>query len=136
MSKNVLNGFLPIMSADGDLYNSKDVEVILQSVWIILTTPLGSRVWQPEFGCRLLEYIFDLYDSTTLKKMEDAVTNSLERWEPRIKLNKVEVTSKKAGHVDVLIDFTFDRRDYTHKFYINDNLDALDLTIYDLKINK
>ena len=50
-------------------YKYEGLEVILQSIYVILNTPKGSRVWQPEFGCGVMEYIWDLADEKSISKI-------------------------------------------------------------------
>lgn len=137
--KQMLFGCLPEISSTGDFYCAKDVEVILQSIFVIFNTKLESRVWQPQFGCRLKEYIWDILDDTTLENIKNDLENSLTMWEPRIYVKDLSVTKKdtldNTPTIDITISFTFDRRDYTHVFEMSAKKDIMDMSVYDLKIN-
>ena len=100
-----LFGCLPEKGKDGDFKTYEGLEVILQSIYVILNTPKGSRVWQPEFGCGVMEYIWDLADDKTISKMRSEIESALVRWEPRISLNSVtvELNPYKQGTIDVNI---------------------------------
>ncbi|MFM9596735.1 GPW/gp25 family protein, partial [Streptomyces scabiei] len=73
-----------------------------QSVLNILTTPLGSRVYRREYGSRL----FDLIDQPTNEawavEAYAATAEALARWEPRIRLKRVQVYRQDNG--SMLID--------------------------------
>ncbi len=135
--KQILLGCLPEISSTGDFYCSKDIEVILQSIFIILNTKPESRVWQPKFGCRLKEYIWDLMDEKTLSNMTSDLESALSIWEPRINVTKLEVKPIQTvgvPQVDIEISFTFDRKDYTHVFNMTANKNMMDMSVYDLKV--
>ncbi|MFM9745331.1 GPW/gp25 family protein, partial [Streptomyces brasiliscabiei] len=78
------------------------VSHLRQSVLNILTTPLGSRVYRREYGSRL----FDLIDQPTNEawavEVYAATAEALARWEPRIRLKRVQVYRQDNG--SMLID--------------------------------
>lgn len=131
MAATLLQGCLPTIGSNGDFKCSQDIEVILQSIFVILNTPKGSRIWQPDFGCDLKSFLWDLLDDETLKQMEGAVENALAQWEPRISVKMVEVTKiddvSKAVNVD--INFSYEKEDYTKSFSV---ANSGNLTIYDI----
>lgn len=59
-------------------------EDIRQAVRLILMTRQGERVMRPELGCRIYDFAFGTADHTSLSRMEHAVEEALEIWEPRI----------------------------------------------------
>lgn len=128
-----LFGCLPQKGKDGDFKTYEGLEVILQSIYVILNTPKGSRVWQPEFGCGLMEYVWDLADDKTISKMRSEIESALVRWEPRINLSSVSVEFNpyKQGVVNISIDFNYSGKDYTKNLSM-DLTHAADMTIYDL----
>src|SRR5690606_25809607 len=70
-----------------------NVEDINQSLNILLSTSLGERVMQPEYGCNLEDYLFESLSSTMIGYIKDRVMNSIIYYEPRIRVEKIEVTS-------------------------------------------
>jgi phage baseplate assembly protein W len=62
---------------------------LAQSVTDILTTPIGSRVIMREYGSRLPRLVDRPMNATTIMEVYAATAEALERWEPRIQLNKV-----------------------------------------------
>lgn len=70
-----------------------------QSIEDILSTPLGSRRMRPEYGSQLRRFV-DLPVSEGWKSAVQAeVARALQRWEPRLKLERVRVVSIVGGQV-------------------------------------
>ena len=106
-----------------------DEEDIRQSLHILLSTSLGERVMQPDYGCNLNDYVFEGLNSTTIGYIKERVANSILYYEPRIVVERIEVTN--AGSVDnlegrFLIDLTYSipgtnsRFNYVYDFYKNE----------------
>jgi hypothetical protein len=106
-----------------------DEEDIRQSLHILLSTSLGERVMQPDYGCNLTDYVFEGLSSTTIGYIKERVANAILYYEPRIVVERIEVTS--AGSVDnlegrFLIDLTYSipgtnsRFNYVYDFYKNE----------------
>ena len=133
MPSKTLFGCLPQKGVDGDFKTYTNLEVIMQSIWVILNTPKGSRVWQPEFGCNVMAYIWDLLDDKTVNTMRTEIENALTRWEPRINLEEVNVTVSpyKQGTIDVSITFNYDGKDYTKNMSLS-STNASNLSVYDM----
>lgn len=60
---------------------------------LLLTTP-GERVMNPDFGTPLKKLLFDPNDITLQLTAKNMIINSIKRWEPRIAVQNIEVTSK------------------------------------------
>ena len=79
------------------------IEHLRQSIEDILTTPLGSRRMRPEYGSNLRRYV-DLPVTGGWKSAVQAdVARALLRWEPRLKLSRVNVLAVVDGRVDMVI---------------------------------
>lgn len=75
------------------------IEHVRQSIEDILTTPLGSRRMRPEYGSKLRRFV-DLPVTEGWKSAVQAeVARALERWEPRLKLERVRVTAVVGGQI-------------------------------------
>jgi len=61
-----------------------------QSITDILTTPVGSRVMRRDYGSDLFKLIDQPIHETTLLKLYAATVDALARWEPRIKITRVQ----------------------------------------------
>ncbi|MCD9569454.1 GPW/gp25 family protein [Pseudomonas protegens] len=75
------------------------IEHVRQSIEDILTTPLGSRRMRPEYGSDLRRYV-DLPVTGGWKSAVQAeVARALLRWEPRLKLERVQVVAVVGGQI-------------------------------------
>ncbi len=134
-----LIGCLPELSPKGDFYESRNIGVILQSIFVILATPPGSRVWQPEFGCNITKLLFSLETEDVLNEAKQEVRYALEKWEPRIRV--LDVQSEFIGDrfnkgISITVKFNYTDRDYTYTFPVMENLDMLSQSLYSLKTVK
>jgi phage baseplate assembly protein W len=68
------------------------MDLVRQSIAMILDTEPGERIMLPEFGCGLRRYLMEPNSLTTRSAMERDITDALEKWEPRILLTNVAVT--------------------------------------------
>ena len=84
-------GFPPQLDADSRVAWSVGPANVRESIRIILTTEPGERLMLPAFGAGLGRFLFEPNTVTTHRSIEEAVLQSLTRWEPRIKLDEVTV---------------------------------------------
>ena len=84
----------PIQLDNGDIKDAKDEESIRQSIKIILGTAKGERVMRPDFGCGIYDLVFEMTTASTAGKISQAVREALLRFEPRIDVIDIQVTSK------------------------------------------
>ncbi|MGR4882458.1 GPW/gp25 family protein [Streptomyces sp. LARHCF249] len=65
---------------------------ISESIHLVLGTAPGERPMRPEFGCGIHQYAFAPGDSDTAGRISHAVRRALDRWEPRIAVDAVDVS--------------------------------------------
>lgn len=83
------------------------IDHIRQSVADILTTPLGSRVMRREYGSQVPELIDAPFNGTTQVRLYAAAAMALMRWEPRIRVSRVQITAATfAGRAELLLEAT------------------------------
>lgn len=77
-----------------------------QSVQDILTTPLGSRVMRRDYGSLLPEMIDQPLNDATLLQCYSAAIIALLRWEPRLRLSRIQrrVSSSGSGRAVFAIE--------------------------------
>ena len=83
-----------VKTTRGTMAGRSGVDQIKADLLQLLLTNPGERVMLPEFGTPLRKLIFEPNDETlefTAKKM---ITASITRWEPRIVVSNISVTSK------------------------------------------
>ncbi|HVS95062.1 MAG TPA: GPW/gp25 family protein [Puia sp.] len=112
----------------------KDVDDINQSLNILLSTTLGERVMQPNYGCNLENYLFEPLNNTLIGFIRDLVTKAILYYEPRIVTESVEVTAADSaelweGRFTILVTYsipqTNSRFNYVYDYYSNEALAAI-----------
>ncbi|MCA8880390.1 MAG: GPW/gp25 family protein [Rhodobacteraceae bacterium] len=77
---------------------------LAQSVADILTTPVGSRVMRRDYGSDLPRLIDAPLNGETLVDLYAATAAALAKWEPRIRLTRVQVAAVAAGALTLMLD--------------------------------
>lgn len=97
---------------------------IEESIRLILGTSYGERPMRPEFGCGIHELVFAPADSATAARIAYEVRESLDRWEPRVDVVDVEVTTSDADAAALYVHITYsvrgsnDPRNLVFPFYV------------------
>jgi len=101
----------PMPDSTGRLSYPTLEESVRQSIRIILSTRPGEQLMRSLFGAGLDRLLSEPNTITTRRRLRDLVEESIERWEPRINLNRVEVTevAGEPAHVRVEIDYQLKR---------------------------
>ncbi len=121
---------IEVEEATGRMKEVSLEEDIKQAIWIILMTRKGERVMRPDFGCDIYDYAFETTDYTTLVQMENAVSEALIRWEPRITDITVRVNNEQEREGVLLIEISYLVRNTNNPFnlvypyYINEGTGA------------
>mgnify|MGYP001609529951 CR=1 FL=1 len=68
-----------------------EARLIRDSIVTILNTRLGQRLFQPDFGSRLHDLVFEPNDQGVLIMIEEDVINAISKWEPRVQLMGIRV---------------------------------------------
>lgn len=76
---------------------------LVQSLQVLLSTPLGSRVMRPDFGSELVDLVDSPITPLTQLQINKSIFNAVSRWEPRFKLRQVQSVSRD---VDGELTFT------------------------------
>lgn len=120
--------------ATGSVEMARQEEDIKQSLNILLSTSKGERVMQPQYGCNLTDYMFESLSSTLIGYIKDRVRNAILYYEPRIIVEKIEVTSEESfelieGKFTIIIEYsipgTNSRFNYVYDYYKNEALRPL-----------
>jgi uncharacterized protein len=108
----------------GAIALARGEEDVDQAIGLILSTAPGERPMRPEFGCQVHDFIFDTLDAATVGKMESAIRAALDRWEPRIEVERVEFDLSRSGHGEVLSTISYrlratnNKRNLVYPFYV------------------
>ena len=98
-------------SMTGGMAMVADEREVAEAIRIILGTSVGERPMRPEFGSRIYDFVFDEADAATAARLAYAVREALERWEPRIELDAVNVTVDDINRNLLYIDIGYHIRD-------------------------
>ena len=96
---------------------------IEESIRLIVGTAPGERPMRPEYGCGIHDYVFASIDSDTAGRISSEVRSALVRWEPRIKVEGVDVTVDPKdltfAHIEIRysVGDTNDPRNLVFPFY-------------------
>ncbi|MAG49054.1 hypothetical protein CMO86_05130 [Candidatus Woesearchaeota archaeon] len=64
---------------------------------LILTTP-GEKPFQPTVGSKVMDMLFEPLDPFTADAVKDEIINTVNQYEPRVELTKVDVTAIPEGN--------------------------------------
>ncbi len=85
-----------------------DMAHLRQSIATILFTPVGSRVMRRSFGSLLPELIDQPDNPTTRVRLFAAVAGALMRWEPRLRISRVQLASGATpGTAELVLEGTY-----------------------------
>ncbi|WP_319423486.1 GPW/gp25 family protein [Pleurocapsa sp. FMAR1] len=109
-------------NVQGGLKLSAEAQKVKESIWLILRTDLGERVYRPDFGCRLSELAFAPLNNDTLLKIRLYVLEALQTWEPRIEVDEVRADPDTAGRVNIVVNYHLkscpDPYSFVYPFYL------------------
>lgn len=80
------------------------VEHLRQSIIDILTTPIGSRVMRRDYGSRLYQLVDAPVNRALLVEIYSAVAEALLKWEPRFRLNRIQVEAIAPGSLSIWLE--------------------------------
>ena len=108
----------------GGIALARDETDVEQAIELILATAPGERPMRPEFGCGVHDFVFDSIDANTVGKMELAIRDALDRWEPRVVVETVEFNLDEVADGRLIIDIgyrvrvTNTMRNLVYLFYV------------------
>jgi hypothetical protein len=83
---------------------------IEEAMRLVLATAPGERPMRPEFGCAIHDLVFAPVNNRTVGRIRHEVRTCLDRWEPRIVVESVEVTIDPANAAILYIDVQYSIR--------------------------
>jgi phage baseplate assembly protein W len=110
----------------GTLETVENEQDIKQSLSIILGTIPGERVMFPTFGCAIRKFVFESNDPTHIRMLKDSIYDAILFNEPRIKLEKIDITDDTQIHglihihVFYTVIITNTRSNIVFPFYITE----------------
>jgi uncharacterized protein len=116
-------GFPFRIDAAGSVAMVNDEREIDEAIRIILATSPGERAMRPEFGCRIHDYLFSPAGVETAAGISFEVDRAIQRWEPRVTVNSVDVKYDAIDRGLVYVDINYrindsnDERNLVFPFY-------------------
>ena len=90
-----------------DLIAIKNENAIARSIRNIVFTLPGEKFFNPSFGSRITESLFENIDDITATIIVDEIRESIENYEPRVDLNNVEAFPDYDNNsFDLVITYT------------------------------
>ena len=114
----------PVKPAGGRLRYAAYEDDVEQAIQIILLTDQGERPMLPAFGGGLRRFLFEPNSPATHRAIERTVHDALVDWEPRIAVERVEVTPDQEQpnllliHVDYQVRATNSFYNRVYPFYL------------------
>lgn len=118
--------FLP--DNQGRLRTASGEHLIRQSIWLILATAPGERLMRPDFGCGIHDLVFESNTAALRGMLQTRVREALVRWEPRIDVLDVQVTTDDEERNRLLISVDYRIRsnnaffNLVYPFFINEGV--------------
>ena len=89
-----------------DLIAMKNENAIARSVKNIVFTNPGEKFFNPRFGSRITDSLFENADELTSIEISTQIEESINRYEPRVKLKSVDASANIDGNAfDVVITY-------------------------------
>jgi phage baseplate assembly protein W len=89
-----------------DLVALKNETAIARSIRNIVFTNPGEKFFQPNFGSRISESLFENLDDISALTIQDEIEDSIRKYEPRVSLIDVTVNPNfDANQFDVVISY-------------------------------
>jgi uncharacterized protein len=86
--------FPPRVGADGRVAWSEGEDNVREAIQVVLKTELLERLRLPEFGGGLGRFLFEPNTATTRRQIKDRIVKALAVWEPRIRVETVDVDAR------------------------------------------
>lgn len=93
-------------TSGGDVYKKIDAASVKQSIKTLLLTNRFEKPYKPQFGANLSSLLFDLADADTGAEIASAIKSTIERYEPRVAIQRLEVSATPDyNSVNVTVEF-------------------------------
>jgi phage baseplate assembly protein W len=114
----------PVKPVNGALTYASYEDDVEQAIQVILLTGQGERVMRRPFGAGMRDLVFEPNSDATRARIAEQVRRALVDWEPRITLERVDVTASDDVpnlaliHVDYVVVATNNFYNRVYPFYL------------------
>jgi hypothetical protein len=110
-TKRYINIKFPFQDSPDGLFlnlNTTDSQAIKSDLMHLLLTRRGQRLYNPNFGTNLIQYIFEPEDSPSFQQIQDEITTSVKRYLPNLQINSINVVQSEESEyaAEVRLDYT------------------------------
>ncbi len=101
---------LPMDHADGSGFfpgTSTTLTQTSSNIRNLLLTNKGERVGQPEFGCGLLQILFEPMSDTLLDDIKSEIESSIAQWLPHVLVSTLNVKTGEEDPNQLIIEIEF-----------------------------
>ena len=88
----------------GDIPPARNESAVKKALINLIRTPVGTRPFNPDYGTRVYDYLFEPGDTQTELRLNDEIASAIERFEPRAKVVAIETTINENG-VEIKIEY-------------------------------
>lgn len=81
----------PTVNSQGDLSSVTNREAIKQSLRMMMDTSRGSRVFSPDYGCRVKAFLFEPFETSTAERLGREIRETIQNYEKRVQLVTINV---------------------------------------------
>lgn len=99
--------FPPRVGPDGRVAWSDGEVNVRESIRIVLMTEQSERLRLPSFGGSLSRFLFEPNTVTTRRLIQDRITRELAQWEPRIRVQSVDVDADPSDSQAAVATITY-----------------------------
>ena len=88
-----------VVSEDNTLFdlNKTRAEMIKSQIMHLIFTPKGQRLRNPNFGTRLIQFIFNPNDSTSFSDVVSEIKETISMWIPNCTIKDIDVAEAENG---------------------------------------
>lgn len=98
------------LDENGNIATARELVIIDRSIEVVLGTAKGERLMRPDFGSDLFNFVFKPLNHSNKRGMATAVKTALQKWEKRIRLLDVVVSSDASDPGTALISIEYEVR--------------------------
>lgn len=91
----------------GGIAMTDSIASIRQSLLLLLSTMPGERLMRPDYGCDLHRLMFSTNDDTTAGLAIHYVRQAVTRWEPRVKIVRLDAQRSEGdpGRLELILRY-------------------------------
>lgn len=112
----------PKITGAGDLQELEEIEVLINSILVGITTIRGTYPFDPEFGVGLQLYLFEPLDDITLREVESEIYAFIRRYEPDAEASVKASATRDPNSILIKIIVEYKGETRTKKILLNDTL--------------